>query len=268
MIYDVAKSLHEGHGVSKALYDEAVKLLSERGVVEIIGLCGYYTMVSMTLNTFEFGLPDGRSVRSCVTACVCRKAPMRFPQLTAIADRPDSPLRKSISRKRARRTCRHAAKPTHHRRHADRACPSQGRRSRSRARLLLRRARLRADAAHGLGRGVHFGRRLSPPHRPQHLGEQRRPSAAAGHHRAVPHRDPLSDAPGAGGCAASRDQAGIAARRRQRPRRQRGALSARSRRERRRAATDRPKNGRDAGRIAVDVHEAAGPRGLLRQREA
>ena len=32
---------------------------SERGVVEVIGLCGYYTMVSMTLNTFEFGLPDG-----------------------------------------------------------------------------------------------------------------------------------------------------------------------------------------------------------------
>jgi 4-carboxymuconolactone decarboxylase len=59
MIYDVAKSLHEGHGVSKALYDEAVQVLSERGIVEIIGLCGYYTMVSMTLNTFEFDLPEG-----------------------------------------------------------------------------------------------------------------------------------------------------------------------------------------------------------------
>src|ERR1700716_92661 len=59
MIYDVSKSLHEGHAVSQALYDDAVKLLGERGVVEIIGLCGYYTMVSMTLNTFEFGLPEG-----------------------------------------------------------------------------------------------------------------------------------------------------------------------------------------------------------------
>jgi 4-carboxymuconolactone decarboxylase len=59
MIYDVTKSLHEGHGVEKGLYDEAVKLLSERGVVEVIGLCGYYTMVSMTLNTFEFELPEG-----------------------------------------------------------------------------------------------------------------------------------------------------------------------------------------------------------------
>jgi 4-carboxymuconolactone decarboxylase len=59
MIYDVAKSLHEGHGLSKTLYDDAVRVLSERGIVEIIGLCGYYTMVSMTLNTFEFELPAG-----------------------------------------------------------------------------------------------------------------------------------------------------------------------------------------------------------------
>ena len=37
-----------------------MKLLGERGVVEVIGLCGYYTLVSMTLNAFEFGLPDGQ----------------------------------------------------------------------------------------------------------------------------------------------------------------------------------------------------------------
>jgi 4-carboxymuconolactone decarboxylase len=60
MIYDVSRSLHEGHRVSKPLYDDAVAMLGERGVVEIIGLCGYYTMVSMTLNTFEFELPEGQ----------------------------------------------------------------------------------------------------------------------------------------------------------------------------------------------------------------
>jgi 4-carboxymuconolactone decarboxylase len=59
MIYDVAKSLHEGHRLSQALYDDAGKLLGVRGLVEVIGLCGYYTMVSMTLNTFEFELPAG-----------------------------------------------------------------------------------------------------------------------------------------------------------------------------------------------------------------
>ena len=60
VIYDVAKSLHEARGLSKPLHDEAKVLLGERGLVEIIGLCGYYTMVSMTLNTYEFGLPDGQ----------------------------------------------------------------------------------------------------------------------------------------------------------------------------------------------------------------
>ena len=36
------------------------QVLGERGLVEVIGLCGYYTLVSMTLNTFEFDLPDGQ----------------------------------------------------------------------------------------------------------------------------------------------------------------------------------------------------------------
>jgi len=61
MIYDVTRSMHEAHGLSQPLYEEAVNVLTLRGVVEIIGLCGYYTMVSMTLNTFEFGLPDGET---------------------------------------------------------------------------------------------------------------------------------------------------------------------------------------------------------------
>jgi 4-carboxymuconolactone decarboxylase len=60
MIYDVAKSLHEAHGLTKPLYEAAVKVLTVRGLVEIIGLCGYYTMVSMTLNAFEFDLPEGQ----------------------------------------------------------------------------------------------------------------------------------------------------------------------------------------------------------------
>jgi len=59
IIYDLSKSLHEGHGVAQGLYDDAVRVIGERGIVEIIGLCGYYTMVSMTLNAFEFELPEG-----------------------------------------------------------------------------------------------------------------------------------------------------------------------------------------------------------------
>ena len=44
----------------RAAMDEAIGMLGERGLVEVIGLCGYYTLVSMTLNTFEYDLPDGQ----------------------------------------------------------------------------------------------------------------------------------------------------------------------------------------------------------------
>ena len=43
----------------KAGAEPALKQIGERGLAEVIGLCGYYTMVSMTLNTYEFGLPNG-----------------------------------------------------------------------------------------------------------------------------------------------------------------------------------------------------------------
>ena len=98
MIYDVAKSLHEGHGVSKPLYDEAVKLLGDRGIVEIIGLCGYYTMVSMTLNTFEFELPDGEVSDLAVadTRCIDRnRSARRETEGTCPTIRPSSPARGS-----------------------------------------------------------------------------------------------------------------------------------------------------------------------------
>ena len=163
MIYDVAKSLHEGHGVSKALYDEAVKVLTERGLVEIIGLCGYYTMVSMTLNTFEFESAGGRGVRACVEASnVLSRSRVRASRSGALRGRresdrpvphPDSqhshaaPLAQRPGAKRqARRHMPDNPSPiiagTRHR-----ACSSQGGRSRSRARVLLRRAGVRGDAA-------------------------------------------------------------------------------------------------------------------------
>lgn len=59
VIYDVSRSLHETHVVPKPLYDKAQELLGQQGFVEVIGLVGYYTLVSMTLNAYEFGLPEG-----------------------------------------------------------------------------------------------------------------------------------------------------------------------------------------------------------------
>ena len=59
VVYSFARELLNEHRVSAHLYDEAVALLGEAGVVELVILLGYYTLVSMTLNVFEVPLPAG-----------------------------------------------------------------------------------------------------------------------------------------------------------------------------------------------------------------
>lgn len=61
-VYDYAVALHETHQVPQAVHDAAMAAIGERGVVELVGLLGYYTLVAMTLNAFDFGLPDGEAV--------------------------------------------------------------------------------------------------------------------------------------------------------------------------------------------------------------
>jgi 4-carboxymuconolactone decarboxylase len=61
LVYDYATTLHHQHGVPAALHEAAVASLGENGVVELVGLLGYYTLVSMTLNAFEIGLPEGET---------------------------------------------------------------------------------------------------------------------------------------------------------------------------------------------------------------
>lgn len=58
-VYALARALHETHGVDDATYAEALKQLGERGTVELVGLLGYYTLISMTLNVFEVPVPGG-----------------------------------------------------------------------------------------------------------------------------------------------------------------------------------------------------------------
>ena len=60
-VYDYSLALHETHHVTPALHAAAVAALGERGVVELVGLLGYYTLVAMTLNAFEFDLPAGET---------------------------------------------------------------------------------------------------------------------------------------------------------------------------------------------------------------
>jgi 4-carboxymuconolactone decarboxylase len=57
--YDVCVSLHEQHDLPRELYDRAVATFGEQGLVEMVGVIGYYTAVSMTLNTFEVEVAPG-----------------------------------------------------------------------------------------------------------------------------------------------------------------------------------------------------------------
>ena len=59
LIYDVCRTLHETHQLPPDLYQQAVGLFGERGLVEIIATIGYYTFVAMTLNAFDVGLQAG-----------------------------------------------------------------------------------------------------------------------------------------------------------------------------------------------------------------
>ena len=58
-VYDFCKELHEKKSVSDAAYKAALDRFGERGVVDLIGVSGYYTLVSMVLNVDRHPLPGG-----------------------------------------------------------------------------------------------------------------------------------------------------------------------------------------------------------------
>jgi 4-carboxymuconolactone decarboxylase len=61
-IYEFVKELYAKRRVGNANYNRARKLLGDAGVVELVGILGYYAMVSMTLNVFKAPLPEGTPV--------------------------------------------------------------------------------------------------------------------------------------------------------------------------------------------------------------
>jgi 4-carboxymuconolactone decarboxylase len=58
-VYAVARELHASRALSDATYAEAEAALGAAGLVDLVGILGYYTLVSMTLNAFEVATPDG-----------------------------------------------------------------------------------------------------------------------------------------------------------------------------------------------------------------
>jgi 4-carboxymuconolactone decarboxylase len=58
-IYQFVKELHETHGVSDATFAAVTGRFGEQGVIDLIGLTGYYSMLAMVLNVAQQPLPGG-----------------------------------------------------------------------------------------------------------------------------------------------------------------------------------------------------------------
>ena len=59
IVYRFCKELHETKAVSDRTFKAAADKLGERGVIDLIGLTGYYTMLAMVLNVAQQPLPNG-----------------------------------------------------------------------------------------------------------------------------------------------------------------------------------------------------------------
>ena len=63
-VYDFCTQLHRTRNVDDAAFNRALALFGEQGVVDLIGVSGHYTAVSMTLNVAQVTPPDGVRCRS------------------------------------------------------------------------------------------------------------------------------------------------------------------------------------------------------------
>jgi 4-carboxymuconolactone decarboxylase len=61
IVHALATELVQHGRVDAATYETARAILGDRGLVEIVTLCGYYTLVSFNLNAFEVPLPPGEA---------------------------------------------------------------------------------------------------------------------------------------------------------------------------------------------------------------
>lgn len=52
-VYDLATSLYQTRRVPDDIYQSAIKILGQNEVVDLVGVLGYYALISMTINVFE-----------------------------------------------------------------------------------------------------------------------------------------------------------------------------------------------------------------------
>ena len=61
IVYDFLAELRQNQSVSDATYLRAIKRFGEQGVIDMVGIAGYYTMLAMIMNVARTPLPLGKT---------------------------------------------------------------------------------------------------------------------------------------------------------------------------------------------------------------
>ena len=59
VVYAFITQLHANRGIDDALYAQAAQTLGRDGIVDLVGIAGYYTLISMTIKVFNVPLSAG-----------------------------------------------------------------------------------------------------------------------------------------------------------------------------------------------------------------
>jgi 4-carboxymuconolactone decarboxylase len=62
LVHRICSEIFRTQRLSDASFNEAIAALGEQGLVEVIGIVGYYTLIANTLNVFQVGLPAGEAL--------------------------------------------------------------------------------------------------------------------------------------------------------------------------------------------------------------
>ena len=58
VIYDFCQQLHQQQKVSDTTWQQAINLWGEKGVIDLIGINGYYSFLSMVMNGAQTPVPE------------------------------------------------------------------------------------------------------------------------------------------------------------------------------------------------------------------
>jgi len=60
ILYNFCMELHTNKAISDVTYDRALKRFGEQGVIDTLGINGYYTMIAMVMNGTRTAVPDNK----------------------------------------------------------------------------------------------------------------------------------------------------------------------------------------------------------------